>query len=51
MRSDSSVWRTIALRHEPAFLRQARMIRGALHDAGLDEPGVGPAGSVLPGAR
>ena len=49
--SDGSVWRTLALSHEPAFLRQARVIRGALHDAGLDEPDAGAPSSVPPPAR
>ncbi len=42
LKSDGGVWRTLALSHEPAFLRPARVIRRALHDSGLDEAGVGP---------
>jgi len=43
LKSGDGVWRTLALSHEPAFLRPAGVIRRALHDAGLDEPGVGPS--------
>ena len=45
LKSDGGVWRTLALSHEPAFLRPAGVIRQALHAAGLDEPGVGEAAS------
>jgi TolB-like protein/Flp pilus assembly protein TadD len=46
LKSDGGVWRTLALSREPAFLRPARVIRQALHDAGLDEPGVGPTAAM-----
>jgi len=43
LKSDDDAWRTLALSHEPSFVRAAGVIRHALHDAGLDEPGVGAA--------
>jgi len=43
LKSDDAAWKTLALSHEPAFLRPARVVRQALHDAGLDEPGADSA--------
>jgi tetratricopeptide (TPR) repeat protein len=39
LKTDDGIWRQLALSHEPAFLEQARAVREALHNAGLDEPG------------
>jgi TolB-like protein/Flp pilus assembly protein TadD len=38
VKSDDTIWRTLELSHEPAFVAAASAIRKALHDAGLDEP-------------
>ena len=38
VKSDDTIWRTLELSHEPAFIAAASATRKALHDAGLDEP-------------
>ncbi|HEV2365118.1 MAG TPA: TIR domain-containing protein [Caulobacteraceae bacterium] len=49
LKTGGGVWRILARSHEPAFLGPARAIRQALHDAGLDEPGAGPAAPTRAG--
>ena len=42
VKSDDTIWRTLELSHEPAFIAAASATRKALHDAGLDEPSSRP---------
>ena len=42
VKSDDTIWRTLELSHEPAFIAAASATRNALHDAGLDEPASRP---------
>jgi DNA-binding winged helix-turn-helix (wHTH) protein/TolB-like protein len=45
LRTDDRAWRTLALSHEPAFLKRADIIRGALRKVGLNDPWPGHAGA------
>jgi tetratricopeptide (TPR) repeat protein len=41
LKTDDSLWRNLALSHEPAFLARAAVVRKGLHDAGLDQTPTG----------